>query len=121
MTVNPALSEPGGALAWSGGGGGGGMLLPSRGVGGLSAGNAGTHGSSRLSDHGCTLARWRSGGPGETCMATGSVIDGVIGAGSADMGTGENCTRRRLSGLARSSSTGPGVTSAGGHPPCCVE
>ena len=54
MTVNPALSEPGGALAWSGGGGGGGMLLPSRGVGGLSAGNAGTHGSSRLSDHGQT-------------------------------------------------------------------
>ena len=138
MTVNPALSESGGALAWSGGGGGGGMLLimifigtlfcnlqakllPSRGVGGLSAGNAGTLGSSRLLDHQCTRARWRNGGPCETCMATGPVIDGVIGAGSADMGTGENCTRRRLSGRTRSSSTGPGFPSSVGAPACCVE
>jgi hypothetical protein len=121
MTVNPALSESGGALAWTGGGGGGGMLLPSRGDGGLRAGNAGTLGSSRLSDHLCTRARWRNGGPCETCMATGPVMDGDIGAGSEDMGTGENCTRRRLSGRTRSSSTGPGCPSSVGAPACCVE
>ena len=121
MTVNPPLTEPGCALAWWLRGGEGRMLPPSRGVGGLSAGNAGTLGSSRLSDPGRTLARWRSVGIGETCLATRFGIGGVTGAVSVDTGPGEDCTRRRLSGRTRSSSSGPGCPSAVGDPACCVQ
>ena len=97
------------------------MLPPSRGVVGLSAGNAGTLGSSLLSDPGCTLARCRCGGTVETCLSTGFSIGGVSGAGSVGTGSGEHCTRRRLSGRTRSSSTGPGFPSAVGAPACRVE
>jgi len=99
------------------------MLPPSRGVSGLSAGNAGTLGSSRLADPGRTLAWCRSISLGSSSIATqsGIGVGRVIGAGSVDIGTGENCTRGRLSGLTRSSSTGLGVTSDVGHPPGCVE
>jgi hypothetical protein len=97
------------------------MLPPSRGVVGLSAGNAGTLGSSRLSHPGCTLARWRSGGTVETCLSPRFGISGVSGAGRVGTGPGEDCTRRRLSGRTRSSSTGPGCPSAGGAPACCVQ
>ena len=97
------------------------MLPPSRGVVGLSGGNAGTLGSSLLSDPGCTLARWRGGVTGETCLSPRVGIGGVSGSGSVGTGPGEDCTRRRLSGRTRSSSTGPGCPSAGGAPACCVQ
>ena len=97
------------------------MLPPSRGVVGLSGGNAGTLGCSLLTHPGCTLARWRGGVTGETCLSPRVGIGGVSGAGSVGTGPGEDCTRRRLSGRTRSSSTGPGCPSAGGAPACCVQ
>jgi len=121
MTVNPPESEPGCALARWHGGGGGRMLPPSRGVVGLSGGNAGTVGCARLSGPGCTLARWGGGVTGETCLSPRVGIGGVSGSGSLGTGPGEHCTRRRLSGRTRSSSTGPGCPSASGAPACCVQ
>ena len=97
------------------------MLPPSRVVVGLSAGNAGTLGSSLLSDPGCTLALWRCGGTVDTGLSPRFGIGGVSGAGSVGTGSGEHCTRRRLSGRRRSSSTGPGFPSSVGAPACCVE
>ena len=97
------------------------MLPPSRVVVGLRAGNAGTLGSSLLSDPGYTLALWRCGGTVDTGLSPRFGIGGVSGAGSVGTGSGEDCTRRRLSGRTRSSSTGPGCPAASGAPACCVQ
>ena len=121
MTGNPPLSQPACALAWWLGVIGDRMLPPSRDVVGPSGGNAGTLGCSLLSDPGCTRARWRGGVTGDTCLSPRAGIGGVSGAGSVGTGSGEDCTRRRLSGRTRSSSTGPGCPSGGGAPACCVQ